>query len=65
MGIIENKKAKNAFENLLSRQNYLVTQANMAMMRLNRIVKVGHKKWKSRQKSKNEKRDWIAGTESV
>ena len=28
MGIIENKKAKNAFENLLSRQNYLVTQAN-------------------------------------
>lgn len=28
MGIIENKKAKNALENLLDRQTYLVTQAN-------------------------------------
>src|SRR5699024_2044860 len=28
IGVIENKKAKNAFENLLSRQYYLVTQAN-------------------------------------
>ena len=25
MGVIENKKAKNAFENLLARQDYLVT----------------------------------------
>ncbi|AOO74592.1 hypothetical protein [Ligilactobacillus salivarius] len=28
MSMVENKKAKNALENLLDRQTYLVTQAN-------------------------------------
>lgn len=28
MSVVENKKAKNALENLLDRQTYLVTQAN-------------------------------------
>lgn len=43
MGTIENKKAKNALENLLNRQNYLVTQANELARAFGNLKATEHK----------------------
>ena len=43
MGVIENKKAKNAFENLLARQDYLVTQANELAKAFGNLKATEHK----------------------
>ena len=43
MGTIENKKAKNALENLLDRQNYLVTQANELARAFGNLKATEHK----------------------
>ena len=43
MGTIENKKAKNALENLLDRQNYLVTQANELARAFGNLKAAEHK----------------------
>ena len=43
MGTIENKKAKKALENLLNRQNYLVTQANELARAFGNLKATEHK----------------------
>ena len=43
MGTIENKNAKNALENLLDRQNYLVTQANELARAFGNLKATEHK----------------------
>ena len=43
MGTIENKKAKNALENLLDRQNYLVTEANELARAFGNLKATEHK----------------------
>ncbi|NXZ96052.1 RepB family plasmid replication initiator protein [Lactobacillus salivarius] len=43
MGTIENKKVKNALENLLDRQNYLVTQANELARAFGNLKATEHK----------------------